>query len=834
MINMIADIHYNGFNWPFVRVVNLFLVVVVLMIVYKHHIALKRDIRKFNYSKSGVYGTAQLLDAKDASDVAEIEKVEEADGLILGRLDPKSAEHLVVYKQNAGKNHNIMVFGPPGTGKTVGLVMNAILQYVKFRHSMVITDIKGELKQKTAMYLREQGYKVLSYDLESMNESDSWNILSTVTGDLSEKIERVDKIVSIIVQNSNIKVSTFVDGATSLLTAAILRVVLGDDFPEGKKNLASVYDLLMDIPNLKTNFDPMTHPEAEIACTIYRDVSSSSENAFLNMRGTVTNAIGIFKTPSVRAVTSYDNITITELGDEPTVIFVRPHKTYVFLSSLFFSFLFEDLQNKAKHNERPGIQENSLTVPVHFILDEFAQIGFIPDLSETLSQIRSYGISCMLILQSYNQLESVYGLISTTILADCSVWLVLGSNDPETSKILSERAGVTTAAVKTVQHRAWETIFTFVHRSSTGDGKRDIYTLDEIYRIKDNQALIYFQQKNVFPVFKFPYFEHPVAKAGKLVWLTKEYTPPPLTVTGSSGKPVYNKEERDAYYLKMEQDIQRYKDTHPNGEETAEKVSKAKGIINNIKSAYEDAQKGSTKKKRRKRRKKTKKSTAKTILSSEAAKSSVDQIEGIEEQVETAHVTVIENISSAQAYMDIFSAFEPDEDYAEVTDDPDGELPAPPEPESPITEMNAETCTAAQEREAEPEPEPVTRSQDPQWNPQRGQGTTHAGEKSTVEVPIRDLPETIPANPGTKDNNAPQESMPDKPTIKLPGYIYEPKKAEHDTEKVNTDGNPSGSRFKRAAGNRNSSGEENIRKQAGGNYTNVKKADNGLDDPLIL
>ena len=154
-----------------------------------------------------------------------------------------------------------------------------------------------------------------------------------------------------------------------------------------------------------------------------------------------------FDIPRIREIISYDEMGLDTLGEERSALFViisDTDSTFNFLVSIMYAQLFDLLCDKALktyHGELP--------IHVRFILDEFANIGKIPDFQKKISVIRSRNISASIILQSKSQLKAIYKDDMTTIIDNCDSFLFLGGSGKETLKDLEEQLGKETIDMMT-------------------------------------------------------------------------------------------------------------------------------------------------------------------------------------------------------------------------------------------------------------------------------------------------------------------------------------------------------------------------------------------------
>lgn len=496
--------------------------------------------RNFKYSESGVYGTASLLTEEEMKDVALVQPRNEMMGTILGQMDNPvqecsrlfglktytkqiKSERIINTLKASRQNKHVAVFGASQSGKTYCYAKPFCLQAVRRRESLIVTDPKGELYEDTSQYFRDNGYLVRRFDLKTLELADGWDCLREIkqAGNVQDMELRAQIFAHTVMQNlgEGQNNDVFSSCATSLLKALLLRVALDDEFVdmstgELRQNMGGVYSLLQSPLGedfLNSVFDEAKMPEKARPCLgPYQAYKQGSPN----LRGSVISGLAarlnILQSETVKKILSTDDIDLSLPGQIPCVYYCitsDQHSTMNFISALFFSFLFIDLVDYAD-----SLPNRKCKVAVNFLLDEFANIGSIPDFDKKMATIRSRDLNVSIILQDINQLKNRYPFTWSSILSNCATHLCIGFNDPETQKYYSDRAGQTTVKVKTEQHEAYESIFKRKRKNSTGDGRRALLSQDELARFGPNDCLIVFQNHNAMKAFKFPYDSHPEAK----------------------------------------------------------------------------------------------------------------------------------------------------------------------------------------------------------------------------------------------------------------------------------------------------------------------------------
>ena len=474
--------------------------------------------RNFRYSSLGTYGTAGYMPDRERSQVLkEDRQIRDVDGIILGQ-DLKR-DTIISLPKDSRLNRNIAVCGSQGSMKSRAFARNMILQCVRRGESMFLTDPKSELYEDTAAYLKEQGYTVRQWNLISLDHSDAWDCLAEIDGG-----GLIDTFVDVVIRNTTDKFDHFYDNTEMDLLKALCLYVY-HEYEEQNRTFAEAYKLLINqsLEALDGIFDrlPTSHP-AKGPYRLFSKAEKVKGNAVLGL-GT---RLQIMQNEKVQKITSYSEIDLTLPGKEKCAYFCitsYQDSTYDVLATLFVSFLCIKLIRFADSQS-----DRKLPVTVHFILDEFPNIGVVPDFKKKLATARSRGLGMSIIFQNIPQLQNRYPDGQwEEILGGCDISLFLGCNDMTTATYYSERSGDVTVGVSSVRKnlstmRMSDYVPDYSETSSVG--KRKLLLPDEILRFPLNQALVIIRGQKVLRVRKFDYSRHSEAK--KLVLeKTEEHIP---------------------------------------------------------------------------------------------------------------------------------------------------------------------------------------------------------------------------------------------------------------------------------------------------------------------
>lgn len=476
---------YDDYNFPFLLyiLVSVALVAVVFWILNTGE---GDDDRNFTYSDSDVYGSAGEISEDELRKVGELKPIEELAGAILGQLDTTRTK-VIGMSSNPTSNRNMIAFASPGQGKSFSLVKPQIVQAIRRGESVVCTDTKGELRADTIELARRYGYTIRNINLKYLKYSDGWHVLRELRCD----DERAEMFVKIIMKNTGNPKDPHIALEEAVLKACCLYVERNPLIPPVEKTFYKVYSMVVQGPaKLDEIFASAKYDKnLQVAFDEYAPFSGGSEALRTNVIANLSSRIRILTSPVVQELTSLDEVDLTLPGRKKCIYYVTlsdQHDTMKFLASLFFTFLFLDLVDYADAQ-----MEQRLPIPVNVILEEAANVGEIVGLTNYLSSARSRAIAVTLIFQGLTQIRKTYGDEDMgTILNDCFVHACLGTMEKSTAEHFEWLSGIATVKVKTEQHDAFESPLTADYRHSTGDGRRNVFTSNEVRKIQQGYIML--------------------------------------------------------------------------------------------------------------------------------------------------------------------------------------------------------------------------------------------------------------------------------------------------------------------------------------------------------
>ena len=375
--------------------------------------------------------------------------------------------------------------------------------------SYIFTDPKGELYDRTAGYLKSKGYEIKVLNLVHPQYSDGYNPLMHISSELD-----VDVIANTIVKGQKTESGSdpYWDDMAEMLLKALIYYLIATR-PEEEQNLASCAELVRAANNNKgsnlltelISQLPYDHP----ARMYYKSIEIAPEKTYGSILSSLQSKLGKFDSKEIAELTSTDTISFEDIGKKKTAVYVissDTHTAYDFLLTIFFSQMIQQLYDFADNNG------GKLPMQTFFILDEFANIGKIPDFDKKISTSRSRKISFSVILQNLDQLEAIYEKSYETIIGNCDTHVFLGSNSQKTVEYFSKALGE-----KTITHESKsKSKDKKTHSKSTSVSDqimaRALLTPDELRRFDNDKCIIFVKGVRPIKADKFYYFKKPMAR----------------------------------------------------------------------------------------------------------------------------------------------------------------------------------------------------------------------------------------------------------------------------------------------------------------------------------
>jgi len=460
------------------------------------------DIQK-KYMFGKEHGTAKWGEKKD---IEKLTDKDESKNIILTKTEKLSTD-----TRKTRKNLNVLVIGGAGTGKSRFVAKPNLLQA---NTSFVITDPKGELLKDTGHSFIEAGFKLKVFNLIEMGYSLCYNLFAYIRSETD-----VLKIINALIKNTNPKGHTggndpFWEKSEAALLQALFFYIWYEIVPE-EQNMGTVMQLLK-YANVKEE-DESYVSDLDI---IFNELQKDKPNHIANRQYTIFKqgagktaksiliSVGVrlaaFNIDAVSNLTSKDELELDKLGDEKTALFIvipDSDTTFNFLAAMMYSQLFDSLYYTADFKNKGRLKHH-----VRCILDEFANIGYIPDFENRIATMRSREISCTIILQNLAQLETMYKDSWKTIVGNCDSFLFLGSKELSTLEYVSKQLGKETIDTRNInlnKGRQGNTAYNY------GIHGRELMTPDEIGRMPDDDCILMIRGLYPFYSKKYVLENHP-------------------------------------------------------------------------------------------------------------------------------------------------------------------------------------------------------------------------------------------------------------------------------------------------------------------------------------
>lgn len=427
-----------------------------------------------------------------------------------------------VFSQNVrmgldGKKHrrnlNTVVIGGSGAGKTRFYAKPNIMQC---NTSFVVLDPKGEIIRSVGHLLEENGYVIKVIDLIDMSKSLGYNPFHYIQSD-----KDVLKLITNLIRNTTPKGSSTNDpfwekSETALLEALML--YLYHYAPEDEQNFTMVMEML-NYAEVKEDEEDYESPLDELfkrlemidsnslalkQYKIYKQAAGKTAKSILISVGV---RLAAFNLEELASLTKYDEMELEQIGERKTALFaIIPDNdsTFNFVVGMLYTQLFQMLYYQADF-----VHGGELPVPVHFLMDEFANVALPDEFDKLLSTMRSRQIFVSIILQNLAQIKTLYKDSWESILGNCDETYYLGGNEQSTHKYISELLGKETLDTNTYGKSEGRSGNYSTNYQQTG---RELLTADEVRLLDNNYGLLFIKGERPVKDKKYDLLKHPNIK----------------------------------------------------------------------------------------------------------------------------------------------------------------------------------------------------------------------------------------------------------------------------------------------------------------------------------
>ena len=414
-----------------------FAVSVRLVVYYK-----AKNAKKFR--KGSEYGSARWGTSKDIEPFMDKENPDnniiltQTEGVMMGRPSlPKYA-----------RNKNVLVVGGSGSGKTRFVVKPNLMQ---LHSSYILTDPKGTVLLETGNMLLNAGYEIKIFNTVNFKKSMKYNPFQYIK---SEK--DILKLVNTLMVNTKGEGQQSSEDFWCKAERLLYQAYIGYIYYEAEdryKNFSSLIDMInasetreedekfenaIDLMFKDLEADDPEH----FAVRQYKKYKLAAGKTAKSILISCGARLAPFDVAELREVTEYDEMELDLIGDRKTALFMimsDTDSTFNFILAMMQSQLFNILCERA--DDLYGRQGGELPFHVRCLLDEFSNIGQIPNFEKLIATIRSRGISATIILQSLSQLKAIYKDNAEVISGNCDSMVFLGGKENSTLKDISELLG---------------------------------------------------------------------------------------------------------------------------------------------------------------------------------------------------------------------------------------------------------------------------------------------------------------------------------------------------------------------------------------------------------
>lgn len=469
--------------------------------------AKRRNAKKYRHGEE--YGAARW---GKPSDIAPFVDPDPWNNIILTQTERLTMSSRPANPKNA-RNKNVLVIGGSGSGKTRFFIKPNIMLCTKTKgYSLVVTDPKGTLITECGKMLAAAGYDVRFFNVISFQKSMHYNPFAYIR---SEK--DILKLVTALIANTKGEGKggdDFWVKAETLLYMALIGYI-HYELPPAAQNFTTLIDMLnsmevreedeeyrnpVDLMFEKLKAEKPEH-FAVRQYAKYRMAAGKTAKSILVSCGA---RLAVFDVQELREITAYDELHLDTLGDKRTALFLIMSDTdasFNFLISLAYSQMFNLLCEKAD-----DVYGGRLPVHVRCLLDEFANIGQIPNFERLIATIRSREISACIVLQAQSQLKAIYKDSADTIVGNCDTLLFLGGKEKTTLKEMEELLGKETIdTFNTGESRGREVSHSLNYQKL---GK-SLMTMDELAVMDGGKCILQLRGVRPFLSEKYDITKHP-------------------------------------------------------------------------------------------------------------------------------------------------------------------------------------------------------------------------------------------------------------------------------------------------------------------------------------
>lgn len=475
---------------------------------FKLFLYIKKKNKK-NYRDKEEYGSARWGTTKDIEPYVDTENPK--NNIILTQTECLTMNGRVPNPKYA-RNKNILVVGGSGSGKTRFFVKPNIMQ---MHSSYVITDPKGTIVLECGKMLQKAGYRIKVINTINMDKSMHYNPFAYLHNE-EDILNLANTIIANTKGEGDKSGEDFWVKAERLLYVAFIALIYYE-FPEEEKNFGTLLWLINQCETREDDetfknrvdktFEKLEQKKGEdhFAVRQYKKYKLAAGKTAKSILISCGARLAPFDIEKVRKMMAYDEMELDTLGDpnQKTALFVivsDTSTTFNFIIAMLYTQLFNLLCTVA--DDKYG---GRLPTHVRCLLDEFANIGQIPNFDKLIATIRSREISASIILQSKSQLKAIYKDNADTIIGNCDTELFLGGKEKSTLKELSEILGKQTIDLFTTSETRGQSQTSGTNYNRTG---RELMSQDEIAVMDGGKCIMQIRGTRAFFSDKFDITKH--------------------------------------------------------------------------------------------------------------------------------------------------------------------------------------------------------------------------------------------------------------------------------------------------------------------------------------
>ncbi len=408
------------------------------------------------------------------------------------------------------RNLNILVIGGSGAGKSRTFAIPNIMQC---NCSMVITDPKAELLRKTGGLLKKMGYEVRVFDLIHPDTSFCYNPFQYVQDD-----KDVLRLINNLIKNTTPKGSQssdlFWEKSETALLQALMMYLLHEAPPEDQ-NFPMIMEMLASAQVKEEDEDyespldilferlEMREPES-IAVKQYHIYKQAAGKTAKSILISVGVRLAAFNLKQIADLTCTDELDLASIGEKKVALFCcipDADTSLNYLVGMIYSQLFQTLYYVADR-----LHGGKLPIPVHCIMDEWANVALPDDFEKILATMRSRSISCSIIVQNMSQIKALFKDSWESLAGNCDELLYLGGNEKESHKYISELLGKATIDTNTYGQTKGKSGSYSTNFQQSG---RELLMPDEVRLLDNDYALLFVRGEHAVMDRKYDLLKHP-------------------------------------------------------------------------------------------------------------------------------------------------------------------------------------------------------------------------------------------------------------------------------------------------------------------------------------